>query len=68
MEEPTNYDKKQYKFGILYHHKDNPKLFVPKGDGLGWTLNFANKWSYLVLAIILGFAVAMVVIATSNQH
>ncbi len=36
-----------YKFGIFYHHKTNPKIWVPKADGLGWTLNFANKGATL---------------------
>jgi uncharacterized membrane protein len=30
-----------YEFGLFYHHIDNPKLWVPKGDDLGWPLNFA---------------------------
>ncbi len=32
--------------------KDNP-IFRERGDGLGWTFNFDNKWSYLVLAIFI---------------
>jgi uncharacterized membrane protein len=67
MSEPNLYDKKNYKFGVFYHHKSNEKLWVPKGDGLGWTLNFANKWSYLVLALILGSVVGIVIFAISVQ-
>jgi uncharacterized membrane protein len=34
------------------------KMFIPKSDGLGWTLNFGNKWSYLVLIIIIAIVIA----------
>lgn len=39
-------------------------IFLPRPDGLGWTLNFNRRESYFVLAIILGvpFAVVLCVI------
>jgi len=35
METPEDY---YYKFGLFYYNKNNPKLWVPKAYGLGWTL------------------------------
>ena len=58
MEPSDQYEKKKYKFGIFYHHKDNPKIFVPKGSGgIGWTLNFANSWSYVILMLLVGIII-----------
>jgi uncharacterized membrane protein len=30
-------------------------IFIPKGNGLGWTLNFSNPLSFVVLLIVLAF-------------
>ena len=32
-------------------------IFIPKGDGLGWTLNFDRPISYLILVLILAVLV-----------
>ena len=49
----TPYENENYKLGFIYNEKENPKLFVPKGSGgIGWTLNFTNKWAYVILLII----------------
>ena len=29
-------------------------IFLPRPDGLGWTLNFNRRESYFVLAVVLG--------------
>jgi uncharacterized membrane protein len=44
-----------YKYGIIYSQKDDKRLFVPKGQGggFGWTLNFANRWAYVIMALII---------------
>ena len=39
--------------GIFYYKPDDPALFVPKRYGIGYTLNFGNSWSWVVLALIL---------------
>ena len=41
--------------GIFYFNRNDPRLTVPKfNPALGWTLNFANPYTYiLILAIIL---------------
>lgn len=42
-----------WKFGILYFNPKDPSLFVEKRTGLGWTLNFANKYAYGILLILI---------------
>ena len=32
---------------------EDPALWVPKRLGLGWTLNFAHRRSWLILALLL---------------
>lgn len=46
-------DDKYWKGGIIYYNKDDPRIFVPKRNGFGYTLNFGNRWSYLILFIII---------------
>jgi hypothetical protein len=39
--------------GIFYSNSSDPALLVPKRFRIGWTLNFGNPWSWVVLALIL---------------
>jgi uncharacterized membrane protein len=52
-----------WKYGVFYFNRDDPALFVPKrfGLNLGYTLNFANRWSWVVLVVSLLPAVALIV-------
>ncbi|WP_374966251.1 DUF1648 domain-containing protein [Lysinibacillus sp. RS5] len=45
-------DDRYWKWGILYINKNDPSLLVQKKFGVGWTLNLANKWSYIILFVI----------------
>jgi uncharacterized membrane protein len=44
-----------YKWGIFYYNTNDTRVIVPKRNAhMGWTLNFANGYSYiLVIAIIM---------------
>ena len=52
-----------WKYGVFYFNRDDPALFVPKrfGLNLGYTLNFANRWSWVVLVVSLFPVVALIV-------
>jgi uncharacterized membrane protein len=53
-----------YKWGIFYFNPGDPGIIVPKRNRwLGWTLNFANPYSYLVLLgiIVFGFLMEQIV-------
>ena len=67
MESNNDHNPAHYKFGIFYHHKENPKLFILKADGLGWTLNFANNWSYLVLLLILASSAVCIMLGLRQK-
>jgi uncharacterized membrane protein len=38
---------------FLYRNSDDPRLFVPKLVGVGWTLNFAHRTAWLLLGLLL---------------
>lgn len=54
--------------GVFYSNSDDPSLFVPKRYGIGYTLNFGNPWSWVVLALILIGAVLPLVLARTMIH
>ncbi|HEU0143068.1 MAG TPA: DUF5808 domain-containing protein [Bryobacteraceae bacterium] len=39
-------------WGQFYHNPQDPALFVEKRIGLGWTFNFGNRLSWVVLALM----------------
>jgi uncharacterized membrane protein len=50
-------DPDNYKWGIFYFNPDDSRLFLPKRNPfLGYTLNFANSYSYLILIAIFALA------------
>lgn len=60
--------------GIVYNNPDDPRLWVPKISGLGYTLNFAHRWARpimiaIVVVIILIIALGVLpVIRQSVAH
>lgn len=54
-----------YKWGTFYFNPKDYRVFVPKRIKiLGWTLNFANPYSYLVIFGIIIIAVIVVSLQT----
>ena len=41
-----------YRWGLFYVNAADPKIWVPKRLGLGWTLNFAHGLSWVVLLLL----------------
>lgn len=50
---PERQNGSHWKAGIFYWNPKDPALLVPKRLGIGYTLNFASKWSWLALIAIL---------------
>jgi uncharacterized membrane protein len=53
-------DPDNYKWGIFYYNPSDPRIILPKRNMyLGWTLNFANPFSYcfILFVIVLGLLV-----------
>jgi len=45
-----------WKAGMIYYNPNDTALFVEKRTGLGYTFNFANRWSW---ALALGFVLLL---------
>jgi len=53
-------DPAHYKWGLFYFNPDDTRIIVPKrAQWMGWTLNFANLWSYVIIAGIIGLALLL---------
>jgi uncharacterized membrane protein len=36
-------------WGVFYHNSADPDIWLPKRYGWGWTLNFAQPWSWIIM-------------------
>ena len=63
MNELDKNDAGHWKWGMIYYNPYDPKVVVPKRFGLGWTFNFAHKFSWIFLLVIIGIAVGVGVLA-----
>lgn len=53
-------DPENYKWGIFYFNSKDPRMLVPKRNRImGWTMNFASPYSYLILIGMIAFAIFM---------
>ncbi len=55
-------DDRYWKGGFLYSNKNDPALFVEKRFGIGYTLNFGNPKSFIVIAGLVVIILAITVI------
>jgi len=49
-----------WKAGVFYYNPNDPAVFVAKRVGVGYTMNFASKWAWLVLALTLAIIVGSI--------
>ncbi len=50
-------NSEHWKFGIFYYNKDDKRIFCPKRvPMLGWTINFANPYSIIIISLIVALA------------
>jgi uncharacterized membrane protein len=60
---PDNFNRVErnpefYKWGLFYYNPNDTRIIVPKrAQWMGWTLNFANLWTYVILAAFISLAV-----------
>jgi uncharacterized membrane protein len=52
--------------GLFYHNPDDPRLWVEKRIGLGWTLNYARPSAWWLTAVFLALPAAAVAIVLFN--
>ncbi len=41
-------DPEYWYLGVFYHNSVDTDIWVPKRYGWGWTLNFAQPWSWII--------------------
>lgn len=56
-------DDRFWKAGLIYVNPDDPSLVVPKRFGIGYTLNFGNRWALLLLLLMLAGPLVVLVVA-----
>jgi uncharacterized membrane protein len=44
-----------WKWGLIYFNPADPSIFVEKRFGIGYTLNFGNRWGWVALAVLVLF-------------
>jgi uncharacterized membrane protein len=42
-----------WKWGLCYVNPADPSILIEKRFGVGYTLNFGNRWTWVVLALLL---------------
>jgi len=53
-------DPNNIKLGIFYFCPQDSRIIVPKRiPAMGWTLNFANPYSWLIIMGIIAFAILL---------
>ena len=65
--ELLNSNTGNYKFGFIYYNEKDTRIFIPRENGTGWTLNFANAWSYPFVFLILLIAVYSILRAVNQK-
>jgi uncharacterized membrane protein len=50
--------------GIVYRNPDDPRLWVPKISGIGYTINFGHPWAWFLLLLILILPILIAVLST----
>ena len=56
-------DAAHWIWGFIYYNPDDPKFFVPKRFGLGYTFNFADRRTWILLGAIIAIAIVVKVMS-----
>ena len=54
--------------GVIYSNREDPRIFVPKLAGIGYTLNFGNPRAWLVLVAMLLPLVLLMIAGLRAAH
>jgi uncharacterized membrane protein len=50
--------------GVFYKNPQDPRLWVPKVAGIGWTINFAHRLAWPMMLVLIGVPVAVSLLLT----
>ena len=54
-------DPMNYKWGVFYFNRKDSRIILPRRNKImGWTLNFANPFTYLLITGFIALIVLMV--------
>ena len=53
---------------FYYANANDPRLWVPKLSGMGYTLNFANPWSWPTMLLLVGVPIGLVLVDMVGAH
>jgi uncharacterized membrane protein len=53
-----------WKLGMIYYNPADPALVIEKRFGIGWTLNFANRWAWVMTAAVVCFPILIRYVTT----
>jgi len=62
-----NQNNGHYKLGLFYYDKSNKNLIV-RSPNNRYTLNFANKWAYIIEAAFLVVFILKILVASRIIH
>lgn len=48
--------------GLIYRNPNDPRLSVPKIMGIGYTLNFAHRWAWPLMILILSIPLLIIIV------
>ena len=54
--------------GVFYNNPRDSRLWVPKVVGLGWTINFAHRFAWPVMIVIVALPLAIVAVIGLAAH
>lgn len=49
--------------GVMYHNRANSALLVPRRFGVGWTLNWGNPWSWVIIVALVAIPFILLIAA-----
>jgi uncharacterized membrane protein len=52
-------DDRYWKLGAIYVNPEDPSLFVEKRFGVGWTINFGNRWGVIAICMLLAVVILL---------
>ena len=58
-------DDKFWKWGSFYYNPEDPSLMVEKRFGIGWTMNFGNKWAWVIMSLLILIITAVIILSPS---
>ncbi len=61
-------DESHWRLGIFYYNPEDPSLFVEKRFGVGFTINFGNRKSWLFIGLTVALVVTAAVFALAGKH